>query len=740
MTMVKRLRYAVSVAALAVSTTVFMAESAKAQIDTIIVTVERRAESLQTVPVSVSAFGRQELKIRQINAPNDLERYTPSLKMRNNITSPTNLSPALRGSTQQDASLAVAESPFGMYVDGIYMARLAGNNIELADLERVEVLRGPQGTLYGRNTLAGAIKFITRTPSPDNEWINAEAGYGNYGQYRFGASVGQNINEAFSASASFQATGEDGYSTNVATGESLGEQENFAGRLKLHYHGCACIDAVASVSYSDSENNGLALLEGNTPTVPSTMQFEFDDVNIVSGNYRTNRPSGDKFPVVENEPRGDTEQLIASLDVTYDVGWDVKIRSISGYVDTQDLIITDFSGTGRVMFDTFLDTRQFSQELQALGSLFDERLDFIAGFYFFDDKADQSFNWFVGGPTSQSSYVAKTRNYSGFAQLDFNVTDNLTLTGGARYTRDRKQFDGTFNFVGAPAIAPILHDVVFSAWTPKFGIDYNVPNSFDFVDSLLLYATASKGFKSGGFSAICIFGCDDARTPYGPETNWTYEGGFKADMFDNRFRANVNYYYNDITDITLNAQVALPPLPPLFLPRSSFPVVNAGDAVIRGAEIEMIVSPIEGLNLFAVAEVSDAKFTRLNPTTSPAAAPAAFGIAEAVPPSVPHWALTLGFDYIHTGSLFNLDADYSFGVDWYHSDQYTSAANNETIVSPFDRVNAFAAVDIEEHWRLSFTMENVANTATIQTGSRGFLGGFYMWPPRNYMFKLSYSG
>ena len=122
-------------------------------------------------PVSVSAFGRLDLETRQIVEPQNLEKYVPSLKMRNNITSPTNLSPALRGSLQQDASLAVAESPFGIYVDGIYMARLSGNNIELADIERVEVLRGPQGTLYGRNTLAGAIKFITRTPGPDNEWF-----------------------------------------------------------------------------------------------------------------------------------------------------------------------------------------------------------------------------------------------------------------------------------------------------------------------------------------------------------------------------------------------------------------------------------------------------------------------------------------------------------------------------------------------------------------------------------------
>ncbi len=719
-------------AALALSTMVFPAAGAWAQINTIVVTVERREESLQTVPVSVSAFDRTTLEIRQIFSPNDLERYTPSLKMRQNITSPTNLSPALRGSTQQDASLAVAESPFGVYVDDIYMARLSGNNIELADLERVEVLRGPQGTLYGRNTLSGAIKFVTRTPSPENEWVNAAVGLGNFGRYRIGFSVGQSINDAISASASFQGTGYDGYSTNVATGESLGMEENYAGRIKLHYHGRENFDAVASVSYSDSENNGLPLLNGTTPDVPSDQQYEFDDVVITSGRGKTDRPTADRSPVIENEPRGDTEQLIASLDMSLDLDPDITLRSITGYVDTQDLIITDFSGLGTIMFDTFLDTRQFSQEIHVLGTLFDQQLDYLAGFYFFDDQADQSFNWYFFGPTSISSYELKTRSLSGFVQMDFNATENLTLTAGARYTRDRKRFDMSFNLVGAPPVEPINLDNTFTAWTPKFGVDYNVPNSFDFVDTMLLYASAGKGFKSGGYSAITIFGADDARTPYGPETNWTYEGGIKTDMFDNRLRVNANYFYADISELTLNATV------PLGEGRLSFPVQNAGEAVIHGAEIEAVASPIEGLNIFLIAEILNAKFTSFNQTSAPANAVTNYNVADPKPPSVPDYALTLGFDFNYPGSLGSLDAVYSFGMDWYYSDNYTSAATNDAMVSSFDRINAFAAIDLGEHWRLSFTMENVPNKGTIQTGSRG-LGGYYMWPPRNYMFKLSYS-
>ena len=188
---------------------------------------------------------------------------------------------------------------------------------------------------------------------PTTNGFNAEAGIGNYGSYRTGFSVGHSFNDAISGSVALQATGYDGYSTNIATGESLGKEENYAARIKLHYHGIEGFDAVAMISYTDSESNGLPLLNGTTPTVPLNQQFEFDDVVITSGNYRTNRPSGNKFPLTENKPRGDTEQLIASLDMSWDLGANVTIRSITGYVDTIDEIVTDFAGTGLVMFDDF---------------------------------------------------------------------------------------------------------------------------------------------------------------------------------------------------------------------------------------------------------------------------------------------------------------------------------------------------------------------------------------------------
>jgi iron complex outermembrane receptor protein len=160
-------KFILSLAGLLTALALPVSAALAAVLEEVIVTSERREQNLQDVPIAVSALNMDELGALQVNQANDLQRYVPSLNMFNNITHPSNLSLSMRGGLQQDASLVVAESPIGIYVDDIYVARLNGNNVTLSDIERVEVLRGPQGTLYGRNTGYGAIRFISRTPGRD---------------------------------------------------------------------------------------------------------------------------------------------------------------------------------------------------------------------------------------------------------------------------------------------------------------------------------------------------------------------------------------------------------------------------------------------------------------------------------------------------------------------------------------------------------------------------------------------
>jgi iron complex outermembrane receptor protein len=736
MTLKSLLTSTVAIAAL-VPAAALAQQQNQAQLEEIVVTAERREASLQTVPVAITALSIDAIEKRQVKAAQDLERYTPSLKMRNNITSPTNLSPSLRGSLQQDASLVVAESPFGIYVDDVYLARLNGNNVQLADFERVEVLRGPQGTLYGRNTLAGAIKFITRQPGPDNAWLNAEVGYGRFDAYKASVSAGGPLSGTVAGSVSLQTNGRNGFWNNLGTRQRIGDDKNWAGRGKLRYTGSDAFDATVTLSYTDSDNDALQLVPMTTPAVAGNRQYRSRDLVPTFGFYTVNRPLQPRgAPPMENETRGETQQMIASLNMTYDFG-DASLQSITGYVNTDDFFTTDFSGIGRVMAGTTADADQFSQELKFQGAAADDRLNYIAGVYYFHEDGEQAFSWRFITPASTSTIDITTKNVSAFGQADYLITDALKATAGIRYARDKKEFDESI--VALPtilipqnpvALRPVSLRNTYKKWTPKFGLDYTVPTS-GAVDSMLLYASMARGFKSGGYSAIAIFNLSDARTPYGPETNWTYEAGTKIDLLDNRLRINANFFHARISDLTLNATVNNPD------GTTSFPVTNAGAATIQGLEYEISAVPTDGLTLYANGALSSGKFRSLRPGSAAANAPTAFGIAKAETPQIPDLTITVGFDYGYDFAFGGRDARFLLGADVYHTDQFVTASTNDFILDGYELVNAFVGLELDARWQARFLVKNLTDERIVMTGSRS-LGGFYAYAPREYMFTIGF--
>jgi|GEM_PF-409010 len=763
----KKLLLGTTIVAVGFSTAAFAQQQAQAQtggLEEIVVTAQRREEGLQSVPIAVSAFSAESLEKRQIVQATDLERYVPSLKMRNNITSPTNLSPSLRGSLQQDASLIVAESPFGLYVDDVYLGRLNGNNVTLADIERVEALRGPQGTLYGRNTLAGAIKFITRAPDQDNAWFNAETGYGNYGQYKAAFSAGGGVSDVLAGSISAQVNGKEGPGYNIATREKVGQEKNMAGRGKIRYTGSDNFDATFSLSHSRSENDALLLVAGTTPgkrgapptpADPSGVQYRSRDVVPVYGAYTVSRPATVKGPApIENDPRGLTKQFIASLNMTYDFG-PASLQSITGFVNTDDYFTTDFTGTGGVPLAVgitnggnlggvvganTMDTKQFTQEFKLQGLASDDKLNYLVGVYYLYESGDQMFGWAIPGPFSTSNIEALTRSYSIFTHNDFAVTDDLKLTAGVRYVKDVKKFNMSFLYVPPVAFLnavspqrPVGLRNNYDKWLPKFGIDYTVPTG-GMVDSMLLYASVGRGFKSGGYNGIAIGNLNDARSAYGPESNWTYEAGFKTDLADNRVRINTNVFYNRISDLTLNAQV-----PGVGGGPASFPVQNAGDATIKGLEGELTIVPTDGLTLYANTALLSGKFRNLRPGSAPTNALRNFGVANPKPPQLPDYTVTVGFDYSMPISLGGTDGELLLGADVYRTDDFITSATNEFILDGYTRIGAFVGLGIADAWELRLSGKNLTDKKHLSTGARGFLGGYYYLPPAEIMFTVKYS-
>jgi iron complex outermembrane receptor protein len=742
---------------LAVSFAVLLAlftTATAAPIPEIVVTAERRENVLQKVPIAVSALDESQLANRQIVEATDLQRVVPSLKMFNNITSPTNLSLSLRGGLQQDASLVVAESPVGVYVDDIYVGRLNGNNITLSDIQRVEVLRGPQGTLYGRNTGYGAVKYVSRTPG-DEPWADGRIGLGNYDQIVTAGGLGGPLSDEWAASIAAQWKSKSGQFTNVATGEETGDEDNFAVRGKLRFMPADNLDVILSGSRSNANNDSLQLVNGITPAIPDTCsdlpggvcdpgettQFTTSDLVFPNGEWAVNNlPGNFQPPPLRNEPQGETTQDIVGLTIAWDLNEDLTFKSITGYVGTEDYFHTDFSGNSAGPFGGFVgatdvDSDQLTQELQLLGTALDDRLNYIVGAFYLHEEADQQFGWFFATNLSQSFIDTEVDSWAVFGEAGYNITEKLKVTAGLRYTDEQKDFrfdferfgDNIFNLVVAPGFFPALEETVildgdFDETTPKLGIDYQV-GSFGAAENMLLYAQAAKGYKGGGFSAIALVSTFPVGA-YDPETNWTYEGGLKADWLEGRLRTNLAYFYSDIEDIQQNATDSSSPSP-------EFPVQNSGDATIQGLEIEITAVPVENLNLFISASLMDGEYDNLDPLSAAFAATALYGV-EPQTPQTPDYTISIGADY-----TFPVAEGLTIGADYYEIDDYVTAATNDFKNDGWDIWNAFVSLDINDNVELKFTGKNLADDFIITAGSRG-LGGFIALPRREFLFSVNF--
>lgn len=711
----------------------------------VVVTAQRREENLQVVPVAVSAFNAEMLEARQVLDTQDLQAIVPSMKLTNNVASVTVLQPALRGSLQQDASVITAEAPFGIYVDDVYISRLNGNNMTLNDIDRVEVLRGPQGTLYGRNTLAGALKFNTRTPTLDDSWLNVGAGFGNYDQYMLKMSAGGPLSGGWAGSVATLYSQKEGQFKNVLTGEDSDSLRNRAVRGKLHYDASDVFDLVLTGSFIQTKHNSLQLIHASTPNVDDVHQFSSNDLVPTYGYYRVGTPSnpGATPSPRTSSPEGDTKQALASINASYDFGA-FQLRSITGYVKTKDFWHTDFSGDGGIHGASWADVDQWTEELHLTGKAFDDRLNYLFGLYYFNERGRQELGWSLNAMSlaaSNGQIRIKNDSYAVFAQADYLITDALKATAGIRWSKDDKEFAYDFNGILIPGFEAVRLDNDWSEVTPRLGLDYTFEPFWE-IDSLMAYVSVAKGYKAGGYNGINIVDANDAKLSYGPETNWTYEGGFKMDAFNRRMRLNMAYFWADIDDLTAQATVGL-----------AFPVDNVGDAEVHGVELDLTVVPIDGLSVYWNAVFQHGAYGTIDPAAAPSQATHKYQVHPRVP-QVPSRAYTVGFDYDLPVSMWKLDSDFRFGMDWFRTSSYITSATNDFRASRYDRLNGYVGLDLNDRWSVRFDVKNIRNSKDITSGSRGTsvtrgpdgtitssnggLGGFIIMPPREWMVQVNY--
>lgn len=679
----------------------------------IVVTAQRRDERLQDVPIAVTALSETALQNLQASDVGDLEGSVPNLTIHEGDAS--NAVVYVRGVGQID-SLAFADPGVGIYIDDVYLGRAQGAFLSVYDVDRIEVLRGPQGTLYGRNTIGGAVKFVS-SPLTNDLHYRAEATYGNYDELELKGSVGGAlIDDVLLAKAAISYSRRDGYSDNAFDGSDDGDKNQLAGRLALEFRPGSDVRFRLNVDASRDRPDHSRTPARATAVFgyPATLDNPFK----VNANFNG---------------LSDLDTFGASLTGEWDVSDALTLKSISAYRELDYATELDLDATPLAIFGTYVDEQQhqYSQEIQLNYS--SDRFNGVAGVYYFDEK-DVTISG-IFGPViefiSASLNDQHNRSVAFYGQGSYELTDKLSLTGGMRYTYEKKNFFRTQEFFAATAPYPVPYgtgaevtridtDHSWDAFTPKVGIDYKVN------DDVLAYASVSRGFKSGGFDGRA--NNDAGAVPYDPETLWAYEVGVKSTLLDRKLIANLAVFWNDYKDLQLSSFTADD--------NGDFTALftNAGAATIRGAELELQARPVPALNLNLTVGYLDAHYDEYIGDEG------ADLSDERELVNAPKWSTRLGATYV-----FDLggSGDLTAGADVsYRSKTYPTVSSSEVLAQDkYALVDAFLRwSDKDDHFYVQAGVKNLTDKRYREQGfdlsdSLGYQLAYY-GAPRTYRLTV----
>lgn len=636
----------------------------------IVVTAQRREQSLQRTPIAITAFTPEMLQTRGINDVTNIAASTPGLYLTQGTASPSTIEISMRGALEQNGGSITSESPVAIYIDDVYQSRLSAANYDLADIERVEVLRGPQGTLYGRNSMTGAIKLITRQPD-GRTWLNGDVSYASFNEDKIKLSAGAPLGEhlAFAASGFYDDRAE-GWQYNETLQKDVGKFEHYGGQLSLGITNVSGLEAVLSGRYVVSNSDGQHFLPINEATYQPAIPF-----------YDTRTP---------RDALGDNTQSAVSLRLGYDIG-NITLRSITAYQHIKDAWNLDFSG-GYIQPNGAIDVgfyrqsvgsqSQFTQEFQLLGKGLNNRLNYIFGAYFFDETANQTVVDDLGAfflNYLPESFDTHSKSLAFYGQADYEIVSGLTATVGIRYTSDRKRFNGLTQNGAIEQLVAVADRVDANVWTPKFNLQYNL------TPHAMVYGTVSKGYRAAGFNSLVIADPADFGSPYKPEFSWSYEVGTKFDAFDRKLRLNVSAYWEDLSNLQTLADAG----------GGSYIIQNAAQAKVQGIESEITLNPVKNLSLFGNLTYTYDKYGKLNPL-SEAAQTGATRL-----PLISRWQYQIGGTYelpLGAGGSVVLASDYSFRSHYYSLVSLAESSDNPgigranasiTYKSPHDRYEIY---------------------------------------------------
>lgn len=581
-------------------------------VDELIVTAQRRSENAQDVPIAITAFSPAQLDAAQIGDTSDLVRFTPGLTGGLNTGTGGAVSYFMRGlgSTEQ---VATFDAPVATYVDEIYVARQSVNNLQLFDVERLEVLRGPQGTLFGRNTTGGAISIINRKPSEEPDFF-LEASYGSYNRGVLRATIDVPLSPKILTKVSGFAVKDDGYGSSLTTREDLSGEDAFGVRGAVRLLPTESITWDLAIDHTNQEKTTIGVNpidQREHVSRTGLRRGECDDGSI--NDYLFNRV-------------GNCSRIIStglSSNIAFETDF-ATLSFITGYrVIDQDFYIDFGLGGNASQFGGFgigneITNQQFTQEVKLVGDA--GRLRWVAGaFYLSEDNKTHALDSFATTPTATSALMLGEKilyntaeSYAVYAQGDLDLTDWLMLTVGGRYTQEEKTIafrdavrasypTGFINAAASLANRPTTQNLINFGIPTSQDVDKFTPRvvlTAKPSDDIIVYASATNGFKSGGWNARDNTAA--LNTAFGPEEAWSYELGAKTDWFDNRLRLNATYYHLEVEDLQLLSGAINPVTGAI-----SFVTRNSGGLEADGIELELVAAPTNNIDIFGSVSIAD---------------------------------------------------------------------------------------------------------------------------------------
>jgi iron complex outermembrane receptor protein len=565
-------------------------------LEEVIVTAQRREQTLQEVPMAISAFTGAELEALQADNLDSIQGAVPNLNLVQGRGSNSSVNAYIRGVGQPDA-LQTFDPAVGVYLDDVYMSRIQGGLFKLYDIERIEVLRGPQGTLYGKNTPGGAIRLITRTPGDEFE---AQAGVlvGDYSRLQARARVSTPVTDDFAIGLSVLHDERDGFVTDPLDGREYNDEDTTVARIKGNWDVTDDVNVVFSADYTKED---VKLTLGRPVALMYSLNYnaDFSGFTIVPRYFpESGEWNYDSSTSMADRSTQETDHWGGNVTVTWDMDARNTLKSITAYRELETNSYIDIDASTLELGDVLvsLDQNQFSQEFQWLGNNGND-LNWVLGAYYLKEQVPShqeayadDFLQYLGFPITFLRTIdddLETTSYAVFGQVDWAFADKWSLGVGLRWTKEEKDYfrtTSTFsNILGnADPAFEFAESDSWSDWTPTVTLDYAMS------DAVKFYGRIANGFKSGGFNGRANL--PDDVSAFDPETVWTTEIGAKTTLAGGTVRANYALFYSQYDDFQARVSIG----EGLDL---SLPVLNAAKLDIKGAEFELTWLPIDPLAL-----------------------------------------------------------------------------------------------------------------------------------------------